>query len=72
MTPTPFTRATEYLMNLVACNPSDRESIRVFLEAFAQHILLHTTPAAGSTIRKYQGMSIAEIAKALPDMEVEP
>ncbi|SRR6266567_3198125 len=32
------------------------------------HALMHTTPAAGSSIRKFQGLSIEEIAKALPDM----
>ena len=46
---TPFTQATNHLMNLIDCDPDDREPIRIFLEAFAAHILLHTTPAAGSS-----------------------
>jgi hypothetical protein len=50
----------------------DREIIRQFLGEFAEHVLWHTIPAAGSTIKKYKGLSIEEIAKVLPDMEVEP
>lgn len=50
----------------------DREIIRQFLTEFAEHVLWHTTPAAGNTIKKYKGLGIPEIARALPDMEVEP
>jgi hypothetical protein len=50
----------------------DREIIRLFLEEFAEYITWHTIPAAGSTIRQYKGLTIAQIAKILPDMEIEP
>jgi len=36
------------------------------------HALMHTTPASGSTIRKFQGLSIEEIAGALPDLTEWP
>jgi hypothetical protein len=70
-TPAPFTQAAEGLMNLIDCNPNDREAIRIFLEAFAEHILMNTTPAVGSSIKKYQGLTIKQIMLALPDMESE-
>lgn len=36
------------------------------------HFLRHTTPVSGSTIKKYQGMTIEEIANAIPDMPELP
>lgn len=65
----PFEQAAENLMDRIDCNPNDRETIRDFLEEFAEYILSHTTPAAGSTIKKFQGMTIQQIAQAIPDME---
>lgn len=38
---------------------------------FALHLLWHTIPASGSTIKKYQGMSIEEIANILPE-QIKP
>ena len=38
----------------------------------AVYILMHTTPASGSTILKFQGLSIEEIAGALPDLTEWP
>jgi len=36
------------------------------------HTLWHTTPAAGSTIKKYRGMTIEQIAQAVPDLTEWP
>lgn len=36
------------------------------------HVLRHTIPASGSTIKKYQGLTIEEIANAIPDMTELP
>lgn len=47
----------------------DQETIRQFLMIFAEHILWHTTPASGSSIRKYKDMDIAEIAQSVKDMQ---
>lgn len=49
----------------------DKEHIRQFLEEFAEHVLWHTTPASGNTIKQYQGMTVEQIAKNVPDMEIE-
>jgi hypothetical protein len=63
-----FEQATKNLTDRTDCNPNDYEAIQYFLIEFAEHILMHTTPAAGSTIKKYQGMSVEQIVVALPDM----
>lgn len=39
------------------------------LQAFAEHILRHTTPSDGSTVLKYKGLVYFEIVPLLPDME---
>ncbi len=36
------------------------------------HVLWQTTPASGSTIKKYKGLTIEEIARAIPDMPALP
>jgi hypothetical protein len=43
--------------------------VDAILKKFAEHILLHTTPAGGSTILKYRGRMYFEIVPLLPDME---
>jgi len=70
--PTYFAQATENLLDRIDCNPNDRETVRQFLIEFAEHILMHTTPASGNTIKRFQGLTPREIALALPDMEIEP
>lgn len=64
-----FEQATKNLLARIDYNPHDRETIEQFLEAFALHVVEHTTPAAGSTILKYQGKTCEEIAQLIPDME---
>lgn len=64
-----FEQATQNLLARIDDNPHDRETIEWFLAAFALHVVKNTTPAAGSTIRTYQGKTCEEIAHLIPDME---
>lgn len=36
------------------------------------HVLWHSTPASGSTIKKYRGLTIEEIANTIPDLKEWP
>lgn len=63
-----FEQATRNLTDRIDCKPSDHEAIQDFLIEFAEHILMHTTPVAGNTIKRFQGLTPEEIAQALPDM----
>ncbi len=43
-----------------------------FAYDLVNHTLWHSTPAGGSTIKKYQGMTIEEITQHIPDMTTWP
>jgi hypothetical protein len=64
------TDITAEIANTDGWNLADVERmVAEHLYQFAVHILMHTTPVAGSPIKKYQGMTLDEIVQAIPDGE---
>ncbi len=64
-----FEQATRILISRLEGKPLYEEDIQQFLLEFATHILWNSMPASGSTILKFQGLTIDEIVKILPDMK---
>jgi hypothetical protein len=66
-----FEQATRILTSRLEGKPLYEETIQQFLREFATHVLWNSMPANGSTILEFQGLTIDEIAKILPDMSQE-
>lgn len=41
------------------------------LQSLVVHVVGHTTPISGSSIKKFKGLFITEIAERMPDMPLE-
>lgn len=73
-----FARAlwSELLANTRTFHSDYEESQQTILARRAYdlviHVLRHTIPASGSTIKEYQGLTIEEIASAMPDLTELP
>ncbi len=67
----PFEQAAKNLIERLhnTNDANDQEIIREFLVLFAEHILWHTTPASGCSIRQYLDMTIEEMAQSVKDMQ---
>ncbi len=63
-----FEQAARYLLSQIHCDQNDQAIVEQFLGDFAEHILLNSTPANGSTIASFQGLTMREIVNILPDM----
>ncbi len=64
----PFAQAARNLLVLLYNGWSDAETIQQFLLEFAEHVTRHLVLASGSSLPAYQGRTIAEIARMLPDL----
>ena len=46
-------------------------SIDELFQSLVTHVVGHTTPMSGSSIKKFKGLFVTEIAERIPDMPLE-